>query len=54
MQCDMMGCKEDVWNSFSLGPGTYVSLCAEHYKQEKKYKDGTEDERTIARMDEVG
>jgi len=53
MQCNMIGCEEEIFSSLSLGPGTYVSLCEEHYKQETKYKYGTEDEGTIARMDEV-
>jgi len=54
MQCDMIGCTEEVVNAISLGPGTYLSLCEEHYTQEEKYKDGSEDERTITGMDEVG
>jgi len=54
MQCDMMGCKEEGFSFLSLGPGTSVSLCKEHYIQEKEYKYGTEDEGTITRMDEVG
>ena len=54
MQCDMLECKEEVFNSLSLGPGTYVSFCEKHYKQEKEYKDGTKDEGSITGMDEVG
>jgi len=54
MQCDMIGCTEEVVNAISLGPGTYLSLCEEHYAQEEKYKDGSYDEGTITGMDEVG
>ena len=54
MQCDMIGCKKEAINAISLGPGTYLSLCEEHYKQERRNKDGTKDERLITGMDEVG
>jgi len=53
MQCDMIGCEEEVVNAISLGPGTYLSLCDEHYKQEERYKYGTENERFTTGMVEV-
>ena len=53
MQCDMIGCKEEAARSISSGPGTYLSLCDEHYKQEERYKYGTETERLTTGMVEV-
>ena len=31
MQCEMMGCKKESFNSLSRGPGTYIPLCSIHY-----------------------
>lgn len=33
MNCDMIGCKREVYNSLSLGPGTYIAACKAHYKE---------------------
>lgn len=30
----MIGCKEQAYNALSLGPGTYVDLCQQHYVEE--------------------
>ena len=35
MQCEMMGCKQEVFNSLSIGPGTYIPLCKIHYDSVK-------------------
>ena len=32
--CSMIGCKEQSYNALSLGPGTYVDLCQQHYVEE--------------------
>jgi len=38
-KCSFFGCAEVYYNSVSIGPGTYVSLCKFHYEEEIKEKD---------------
>jgi len=56
MQCHMIGCKEDIFNSFPLGPGAYIPLCEIHYKEEMYAKYGEDkptDEGSTSGMDKL-
>ena len=35
-KCSFFGCTELYYNSISMGPGTYISLCQVHYIEEIK------------------
>ena len=56
MQCHMIGCKKEVFNSFTLGPGTYIPLCKTHYEEEMYAKYGENkfpDEGSTSGMDKL-
>ena len=38
--CEMFNCYVKGWRSFSLGPGTFLFLCREHYLLEAREKFG--------------
>jgi len=40
--CEMFGCDEEGWKSFSLAPGTFLLLCKRHYLEEVRLKFGSE------------
>lgn len=29
--CEMFGCNQEVYNRLSIGPGTSIAVCKEHY-----------------------
>jgi len=36
VKCEIFGCKVDVYNRLSIGPGTSTALCEEHFLEFKK------------------
>ena len=47
-KCTMFGCSNPHYNSISLGPGTYLGLCQDHYSEIAKEKSyGDSDDRGI-------
>ena len=46
-RCAMFGCKRDIYKSLSIGPGTYIGLCEQHFEnieEETNYNESEENE----------
>ena len=43
MKCALLDCEEEVYKGISLGPGTFINVCKEHYKEWKKETKGDRD-----------
>lgn len=37
--CEMFGCKNNSYGSISIAPGTFITLCEEHYLELEESKD---------------
>ncbi len=47
MKCEMLGCPEEVYKGISLGPGTFIDVCKEHYDEIWKEKYGDENSNNL-------
>lgn len=34
--CEMFGCEQEIYNRISIGPGTNIAVCKEHYIEFRK------------------
>jgi len=35
-ECEVFGCSQEIYNRISIGPGTNIAVCQEHYTEFQK------------------
>jgi len=57
-KCEMFGCKEVASNALNIAPGTFVTVCGEHFNElekEREHEDSNDKgiQRTSSSLDDL-